>query len=496
MGRHKRSVDDTEGPCRLCPSLSTQCKSGCSRPTAERPGGKHSGDCPCKPVLQGMKLIGAHGGFERCRKVQDIAPQAAAMGADATEGGVTAKHWHKPVAVQELRQAFEEMWGMPAPEAVVQASRSYLVLRRLMELHRRSTLHAELFSLDHCRVQGAFLAEDAFKTMVGKVNTAKSYTIETHEISLNVSMLNSCRMLSLHSVDSRDDFVQQQVRKNILAAEGGTGARGVAATPFLRTALRAILVVHSTRHYEYSRCVRGQHLHTREHVVSCFAEGAPNRDMSLVRRLTSEGIFFCGKASEPYMLIACSNVMDTFEGGQYHGEFEEMVHALSAVLYSRDEKTEDAEILHYCWNRVKNWRGFGGGHNDEDGDVKGFVAKNIVFQGLRNWLCEIGVRTGYVDVFVSGPNPVKLGAIFAGCQHPSRHQHLSMYKCILEDVEDCDLVYGSETGSLASTDLVLLQDSLCKAVEVFQTTTTGRFFGKARAAALRTYGTMKANASG
>ena len=41
---------------------------------------------------------------------------------------------------------------------------------------------------------------------------------------------------------------------------------------------------------------------------------------------------------------------------------------------------------------------------------------------------------------------------------------------------------------------MVLQDNLCKAVEAMQTTTTGRFFGKARTKSLEAYG-MPADAS-
>ncbi len=47
MGRHK--TEDHPPPCLKwwCGSLTTQCSSGCSAPSAKNPKGNHRRDCPC-----------------------------------------------------------------------------------------------------------------------------------------------------------------------------------------------------------------------------------------------------------------------------------------------------------------------------------------------------------------------------------------------------------------------------------------------------------------
>ncbi len=46
---------------------------------------------------------------------------------------------------------------------------------------------------------------------------------------------------------------------------------------------------------------------------------------------------------------------------------------------------------------------------------------------------------------------------------------------MLIGIDACVLQYGSVAGSLAAVGCVVLQDNLCKAVEVLQTTTTALF---------------------
>ena len=72
--------------------------------------------------------------------------------------------------------------------------------------------------------------------------------------------------------------------------------------------------------------------------------------------------------------------------------------------------------------------------------------------------------------------------------HPTRDDQIAMYSKILEGIEACALSYTEVHGSLAGIDCVVLRDTLCKAVEVGQTFTTGRFFGKARNKSIDLYG--------
>ena len=114
-------------------------------------------------------------------------------------------------------------------------------------------------------------------------------------------------MLNLHSVDSIDDPVQVAVRKSLLACLGSGGADGspLHDLDYLRSVLRGVLMIHSTRHYEYSACVVNRKLDSETAILDCFRTGA---DMTLLHRPTSEGRFFlrcrvwrlCGHLAEEY----------------------------------------------------------------------------------------------------------------------------------------------------------------------------------------------------
>ena len=185
--------------------------------------------------------------------------------------------------------------------------------------------------------------------------------------------------------------------------------------------VRAVFVIHATRRYEYAPCVIGKRLATPEDVLSCFMNaGAVNSDLE--RRPTSEGRFFCGERSKPLALIARSNVMDTFPGGIYEDSLKRTAARLHAEALRIGDRPEDAPALDFCWEEIRWWSGFGGKDNAPGGSVRGFVAKNIVFQGLRNVLHELGFARGRPETFVSGPNPCKLASVYWQCRSPAREQ--------------------------------------------------------------------------
>lgn len=168
---------------------------------------------------------------------------------------------------------------------------------------------------------------------------------------------------------------------------------------------------------------------------SCFAtDGLRHVDLNLVRRATSEGRFMCGPASQPYELIGRSNIMDTFEGGLYHGSFEQAARLLCAVRDGRG--IGDASILDQVWDLLKGYKGFGGAENNAEGNVKGFVAKNIVFQGLRNILRVWCLERSATNRFVSRPNPCKLVAVAVQKLWCSRSEHHNNFtKMFCQDFE-------------------------------------------------------------
>ena len=383
--------------------------------------------------------------------------------------------WHKPVNTLQLGRGLCMLYGdYPVRGVVVFLAQMYVLIRKFFELHRRSDLADGDFAWEKCSVSG-FSAWEKLRAWSTCQNKSVDYKVGGRTLAEEVTFLNSCKLLRLHSVDPTDDPVQVQVRNNIL----GCGQTDDPADR-VRTILRGIMVVHATRHYEYSSCVVGKTLLSPEEVVSCFAtDGLRHVDLNLVRRATSEGRFMCGPASQPYELIGRSNIMDTFEGGLYHGSFEQAVRLLCAVGDGRG--IGDASILDQVWDLLKGYKGFGGAENNAEGNVKGFVAKNIVFQGLRNILQVWGLERSATNRFVSGPNPCKLVAVALQKPWCSRSEHQQFYEDVLSGLRGVKLKYhGGDWVGLEGVDSMVLQDNLCKLVEVLQSTFTGRLFGKGR----------------
>ena len=496
MGR-KRNSDRLLDPdvCRneWCGAPHTQCSPGCSRPSGKNMNGSHRSECPCR-VFHGLATASAPAA---ATSSEDVSPQAtAASGAlelDSHESDglpsvaafITALDWHKPVKYDRLAGAMQEIWGSAVQLLVVLASKSYIVLRRFMELHRRSEFAAEPFTVEKCVLYGDYLAEAEFKQFVTTTNQFKKYRCKGYSrIRLPVSFLNSCRMLNLHCVDSIHDPVQVKVRENILAC-----APNAAFPDYLRSVVRAVLIVHATRRYEVSHCVRACELLSEDNILQCLIGGRANVDKSLKRRPTSEGRFCCEASSEVMFIIGRSNVLDTLPGRARHGRFEEAVGVLVAAFDDqRKPINTDAVVLDQVWELFRNFVGFGGANNAEGGDSGGLILKNVVYQGLRNVLYGLGLERAATSKFCSGPNPRKLTCVYYQLRGPSRRDQLFFYERVLEGIGNCQLAYGSATSDLALVDRMVVQDNLCKLVEVLMTTSTGNFYGKARDSSLETYG--------
>jgi len=333
---------------------------------------------------------------------------------------------------------------------------------------------------------GTWVLQESLRKFMAATNDRKQYRCSTHEVGLPVSFLTACQMLNLHEVFSVHDPVQIRVR-DCIAQCRGSATDDRSSVQYWRSVLRAVLIIHATRRYEYAPCVVGNSLATVQEVLGCFV-GSSRVELGMRRRPTSEGRFFCGSRSVVLGVLNRSNVLDTFDGGDYFQDFEEMVAFVQRSAAGASSGRVDAPVLDYCWDRVKNWCGFGGAGNEPGGNVDGFVAKNVVFQGLRNILHHYGFEHGAPEAFVSGPNPCKLACVYWQTPSPSREQQIAMYSAVLEGVDDCVVTYGAVSRRLHSVDAVVLQDNLCKAVEVLQTVTTGRFFGKARQSSLARFG--------
>lgn len=380
--------------------------------------------------------------------------------------------WHKPVNFVELGRGLRVLFGEDDVRSIVVfLAQMYLLIRKLLELHRASELSAQDFSYSFCNVLG-FGSWSKVMMWSCRANPRVQYRIGQSFLQDEVTFLNSCRLLRLHCVDSVNDPVQVQTRKNIMSCSTDCSAMDRS-----RTILRAVMVVHATRHYEFSSCIRNQTLLSPDQVLACFSRG--HVDEGLVRRSTSEGRFMCGPASQVLELLGRSNVMDTFTGGVYHRDFEQAVLHFNAL--SGAAGIDDAAILDQVWDLIKGFKGFGGAGNCEGGNVKGFVAKNIVYQGLRNILHECGQKRAQSERFVSGPNPCKLVTVALQKRSCSRSEHKQFYKDVLVGLRGVRVQYGTgELCDFCGVDVMILQDNLCKLVEVLQTTFTGLFFGKSR----------------
>ena len=384
--------------------------------------------------------------------------------------------WQKPVDFLSLGRGVRALFGEDdVRAALVFLAQAYVLIRKLFELHRASKFAGEEFDWEKCRVIG-FHDFPRVRAWSSIVNSAVDYRIGEKRLDADVTFFNSCQFLRLHCIDSIDDPVQATVRENILAC-----SQDCRSADRARTILRAVMLVHATRHYEFSSCFKGASLLKPEDVIGCVTGpgGASKRDLDLVRRSTSEGRFLCGRASQPFEFLARSNVMDTFPGCEYHKEFEQAVRKLNAL--GGYPGAGDAQILDNIWDLIKGFQGYGGKGNDEHGNVKGFVAKNVVYQGLRNILHAWGTQRTATNRFVSGPNPCKLVVIGLQKRSCSRRDHKQFYKDVRAGLNEVQLQYGEgKVCGLQHVDNVVLQDNLCKLVEVLQTTFTGLFFGKSR----------------
>ena len=181
------------------------------------------------------------------------------------------------------------------------------------------------------------------------------------------------------------------------------------------------------------------------------------------------------------------NVMDTLEGCDYVTDFRAIIDKLSRALRECQAGHEDAPVLDFAWELINNWKGFGGRGNEQGDGMSGFVVKNFVYQGMRNVMHALGFARGASRMFFSGPNPCQLAAVYGQREFLTRGEQFAMYREISYGIESRTLSYGDASGDLKEVDFMVLQDNLCKTVEVFQTTTTGCCFGKARKEAVELY---------
>lgn len=151
--------------------------------------------------------------------------------------------WQKPVNFVELGRGMRDLFGEDDVRSIVVfLAQMYLLCRKLLELHRASELSAQDFSFSNCNVLG-FCSWNKVMRWSCRANPGVQYRVRQEVFEDEVTFLNSCKLLRLHCVDSVHDPVQVQTRNNILRCSTESNAMDHS-----RTILRAVMVVHATRH--------------------------------------------------------------------------------------------------------------------------------------------------------------------------------------------------------------------------------------------------------
>lgn len=118
---------------------------------------------------------------------------------------------HKPVNTLQLGRGLRTLYGdYPVRGVVVFLAQMYVLIRKLFELHRRSDVADGDFVWEECSVSGFAAWEKlrAWSTCQNKSHKSVEYKVGGRTLEKEVTFLNSCKLLRLHSVDPTDDPVQ------------------------------------------------------------------------------------------------------------------------------------------------------------------------------------------------------------------------------------------------------------------------------------------------
>ena len=388
---------------------------------------------------------------------------------------ITGRHWQRPVSFVQIGAAVAELWRQPPTTLVTSFCSAYIHLRIGLRLWRQH-YPTENFDPEKLRVGGERIC-----SLLLTENWAKEYIVKKKRLRLPVTALNTCLLTNLHDISPLLDPVQARVAENIGAMAFGQNVR-----EYLASVLRGTILVHATRRYEFSSILRGRSLLTEGDLMSFICNRA-DADMSLCRRVTSEGRIPFGAESQVFIIAGRANIADTFGGGQYFQEFTASVDVLASGFDEQGRPVSgvmDADLLDQIWGQLRRIKGFGAMENDGVADgpksLGGFILKNIVFQGLRCFLHQRGFEWRESNILLAGPNPLKLLRVAGQSDRVTRQQAMDFYRAMRARCRSCEIHYGSHAAQVEFLDLPAIQDNLCKATEVMQATLCGRLWGKER----------------
>jgi hypothetical protein len=173
-----------------------------------------------RSTLKGARHFVAIYGSATSRKAEGSKKRKRTQDVEGLEEGFPYQValWHKPVNTLQLGRGLRILYGdYPVRGVVIFLAQMYVLLRKLFELHRRSDVADEDFVWEECSVAG-FAAWEKLWAWSTCQNKSVEYKVGGRTLEKEVTFLNSCKLLRMHSVDPTDDPVQVQVRNNILGA--------------------------------------------------------------------------------------------------------------------------------------------------------------------------------------------------------------------------------------------------------------------------------------
>ena len=167
------------------------------------------------------------------------------------EDFVNGASWRRPLRFDVLSRAFQSLWGKEPQTAIPLLSSGYLKLRVALRLFQHNgEVDPRKFCLNEVEVDGDAGHWALQRKLLSTENTRKQNVVNGAILPLRVSALSTCLLLNLHDLSPLFDPVQLEVAKNLTSVDA-TGA----FEDYIRSAMRAVMFIHTTRRYEYSSCL-------------------------------------------------------------------------------------------------------------------------------------------------------------------------------------------------------------------------------------------------
>eukprot|EP00435_Cladocopium_sp_Y103_P045393 s286_g13.t1 len=302
---------------------------------------------------------------------------------------VNGASWRRPLRFDILSRAFQALWGKEPQTAIPLLSCGYLKLRVALRLFQQDgEVDPRRFCLKEVEVDGDAGHWALQKKLLAMENTRKQYIVNGAILPLRVSALSTCLLLNLHDLSPLFHPVQLEVAKN-LATVDATGT----FKDYIRSALRAVMFIHTTRRYDYSSCLVGCKLLEEADLLALLCRQHFRSDM-LRRRLTSEGRIPLGQSSVVAIMLGRSNILGTLPGREYHDIFEQCV---GFVIDAFDEHRQprpdvtDSIVLDKVWVSMRCIAGFGAAGNvgEDDGASRSARVDCLDFPAVQDNLCKV-----------------------------------------------------------------------------------------------------------